>query len=680
MASYSEETPVPALSYLTFNETVDLFEKHAEQVGAFAAYQSFNSTPMRESLRIHPDIWKQLGPEIQEKISKMKADLYAKRSAAAQATPPPAEKGSNPAFKGSIPSQYPSMKKANKVDTVEMERQAMAALCEKLGELTSMDTEGDTDDEELHRNAFTTMTRFSEEESEEESEEPILIRANTQIAIDDAKHYAISDSGADSSILGKYTHVTAYTGRYAYLVGYDPNTTRSSKIPIVSGYIKVKAHNDIPIILEVHEAPYNAKSPITLISEYQARDYGTIIDSVSTRHKTIAGTYGTQRMIISPDLHVPLVDRGGLMGFEVLPWEDGDEEHFEIHTITSDAKWTPRRYSKPLGDPSIFHAASDVAPAATARKVTFDIPGSQSPSDCDSNSSKIQDHKVKTQDSEFPKEDSKNYTVEGLEDYTNATLATGDQVLHLSVPLDDSSMDLYPFGVFHESETPFSFDPSDAILETHGHTVKHHLQVPKLDETQHSTAFLSHLSYQELTGYHNYDGFQDGYRPPTNDLDAAAHLANLTLSDDAFDTRLFAVASWHHVVHKQLDPVQLRPFLGYAPTEVVKRTLQRTTQMAKMIIRAPLRRHIKSRLSFMRAKRLEETVSTDPMFANCRSLGHGYIGAQVFYGLQSHQIDVYGFRRKGEFPQIYRDFIREQGAPSALQRDNAKEEQSAAVD
>jgi hypothetical protein len=352
MASYSEETPVPALSYLTFNETVDLFEKHAEQVGAFAAYQSFNSNPMRESLRIHPDIWKQLGPEIQEKISKMKADLYAKRSAAAQANPPPAEKGSNPAFKGSIPSQYPSMKKANKVDTVEMERQAMAALCEKLGELTSMDTEGDTDDEELHRNAFTTMTRFSEEESEGESEEPILIRANTQIAIDDAKHYAISDSGADSSILGKYTHVTAYTGRYAYLVGYDPNTTRSSKIPVVSGYIKVKAHNDIPVILEVHEALFYDKNPITLISEYQARDYGTIIDSVSTRHKTIAGTYGTQRMIISPDLHVPLVDRGGLMGFEVLPWKKGDEERFEIIPITSDAKWTPRRYLQSLEDPN----------------------------------------------------------------------------------------------------------------------------------------------------------------------------------------------------------------------------------------------------------------------------------------------------------------------------------------
>ena len=32
------------------------------------------------------------------------------------------------------------------------------------------------------------------------------------------------------------------------------------------------------------------------------------------------------------------------MGFEILPWETGDEDRFEIFTITSDDKWTPRRF------------------------------------------------------------------------------------------------------------------------------------------------------------------------------------------------------------------------------------------------------------------------------------------------------------------------------------------------
>jgi len=40
---------------------------------------------------------------------------------------------------------------------------------------------------------------------------------------------------------------------------------------------------------------------------------------------------------------------------------------------------------------------------------------------------------------------------------------------------------------------------------------------------------------------------------------------------------------------------------------------------------------------------------------------------------------VYGIKSKGEFPKVYKDFIRDHGAPSALRRDNAKEEQSESV-
>ena len=42
-------------------------------------------------------------------------------------------------------------------------------------------------------------------------------------------------------------------------------------------------------------------------------------------------------------------------------------------------------------------------------------------------------------------------------------------------------------------------------------------------------------------------------------------------------------------------------------------------------------------------------------------------------------MNVEGFRSKGEFSTLYRDFIRKEGAPSALRRDNAKEEYGEAV-
>ena len=44
-------------------------------------------------------------------------------------------------------------------------------------------------------------------------------------------------------------HVVEYTGRYANLVGYDPNTTKSEKITIATADIEVMAHNSIPVIL-----------------------------------------------------------------------------------------------------------------------------------------------------------------------------------------------------------------------------------------------------------------------------------------------------------------------------------------------------------------------------------------------------------------------------------------------
>src|SRR5687767_11012289 len=101
--------------------------------------------------------------------------------------------------------------------------------------------------------------------------------------------------------------------------------------------------------------------------------------------------------------------------------------------------------------------------------------------------------------------------------------------------------------------------------------------------------------------------------------------------------------------------------------------------MARMIIRYPLRRHVKSRFPHLNVTRIDETVSTDPLFANCRSMYHGYTAAQVFFGTKSHTIFLYGIKSKGEFPRVYRDYIRDHGAPSALRRDKAKEEQSEVI-
>ena len=67
------------------------------------------------------------------------------------------------------------------------------------------------------------------------------------------------------------------------------------------------------------------------------------------------------------------------------------------------------------------------------------------------------------------------------------------------------------------------------------------------------------------------------------------------------------------------------------------------------------------------------------MYANCKSLYHVYKGDFVWYCHKIHCIYVTGFHSISQFPKAYRDFIRTYQAPSALRRDNAKEQQSEEV-
>ncbi|MEM7375684.1 MAG: hypothetical protein AAF587_44235, partial [Bacteroidota bacterium] len=126
------------------------------------------------------------------------------------------------------------------------------------------------------------------------------------------------------------------------------------------------------------------------------------------------------------------------------------------------------------------------------------------------------------------------------------------------------------------------------------------------------------------------------------------------------------------------NPETLRPYLAYMPIRVVKETLSRTTQLAKTMMSFPLMKHVKSRFAWMNRFRLNEKVSTDTIFANCRSVG-GSTCAQVYYGMTSQVITVHGMRSEAEFPNSYSDFLRSEGIPTILRRDFGSAQRSRAV-
>ena len=231
-------------------------------------YNALRSPSIRESLSIPTPIWLELEPELKKRIDEIRKSIREKKKNSSNSP-------------GKIPDQYPDMKKN------------IAHLCSLMKE-EAFDSGDETDDEILRQ----TLN--------------LQVRANLQYAENPAiqgKVYAISDGGADSCILGKHAYVSGHTGRFAQLVGYDPRTTQSDKLPIVTAYIKVKAHNGYPVLLKINEAVYNANSPTTLLSEYQIRENGFICDSVAKKHKASQDSNGKQRLELSEHVNIPFVDR-----------------------------------------------------------------------------------------------------------------------------------------------------------------------------------------------------------------------------------------------------------------------------------------------------------------------------------------------------------------------------------
>ena len=97
---------------------------------------------------------------------------------------------------------------------------------------------------------------------------------------------AFVDRGADSCIGGIGWTPIAYTGHKANLVGYDDRHTKKSGLDICTLATKVRPNSDeAPILLVAHEMIYNPGSSTSLISEYQVREHGCVVDSISHKHR-----------------------------------------------------------------------------------------------------------------------------------------------------------------------------------------------------------------------------------------------------------------------------------------------------------------------------------------------------------------------------------------------------------
>jgi hypothetical protein len=157
-----------------------------------------------------------------------------------------------------------------------------------------------------------------------EIEDDVDVRAHTEFYEVIARfvkgnniHISTSDNGADTCIVRTGWKVVAKTMRKANLVGFDSNYAQMKGLPIVTADIVVQLQDSSEVIIRAHETVYNEGSPTTLISEFQVRTHGLVLDSVHKEHTaSIDGRKGTQSFFLTEEKMIPLIMKGRLMTFE----------------------------------------------------------------------------------------------------------------------------------------------------------------------------------------------------------------------------------------------------------------------------------------------------------------------------------------------------------------------------
>src|SRR5210317_1955681 len=164
--------------------------------------------------------------------------------------------------------------------------------------------------------------------------------------------------------------------------------------------------------------------------------------------------------------------------------------------------------------------------------------------------------------------------------------------------------------------------------------LEQHLDSVSMSLFHSSDQFYDTQTWDELD---EPESFHDTYDPPFTDpkdlvdtfLDDITY-HQLTGKNESFNTMVYAFQTLEQIQNLEL----IQPNLAWKPLEVIKKTLEATTQWARQIIKYPLQKHHVSRFPWSNRQRLREEVAMDTIFMQTPGLDGSTCG-QVFIGLMS---------------------------------------------
>jgi hypothetical protein len=155
-------------------------------------------------------------------------------------------------------------------------------------------------------------------------------------------HISILDGGADTCVLGKgWEIISTHNSRRANVVGFDHESAIKQNLPIFSAITALDLPNGQSVLLVIHVSIYNEASNQSLLSEFQLREFGVIIDSKCHRHG------GTQQIVIKDNNHsdslvIPLDLAGCMVHFRHrLPISEEIASLKQYNLTQGDTPWNP---------------------------------------------------------------------------------------------------------------------------------------------------------------------------------------------------------------------------------------------------------------------------------------------------------------------------------------------------
>jgi hypothetical protein len=134
------------------------------------------------------------------------------------------------------------------------------------------------------------------------------------------------------------------------------------------------------------------------------------------------------------------------------------------------------------------------------------------------------------------------------------------------------------------------------------------------------------------------------------------HVASSTLSShDAIDHLL--QCRQHDVQRNHHDYEALRPCFGWVSVDTVRKTILATTQHAREVYHAPLRKHFKSRFPALNVHCRNKAVATDTIWSDTPAVDNGAKFAQLFVGRCSMVTNVYPVKTDKKFVNALEDHI-----------------------